>query len=121
MIFFSLPVRIKASMVASQLMLKCRGEDPLNIFPGIVTCVLSESDENLRRNGLLAISNIIYFKIPVQFDSILSFLIRQIESPNPKIRYQCLEGLSHIPQHGEEYVQKLIKNKIFEKINKLVM
>ena len=117
---FSLPVRIKASMVTSQMMLKFRGEDPLNLFP-VIVLLLSDPDENLRRNALSAVSNVIYFKVPAQFDSIMSFFARQLDSPNPKIRYQCLEGLSHIPQHGEEFVQKLQKHNIFVKINKLVL
>ena len=102
------------------MMLKFRGEDPLNIFP-VVVVLLSDPDENMRRNALATVSNMIYFKVPVQFESILSFFARQLDSPNPKIRYQCLEGISHIPQHGEEFVQQLQKHNIFVKINKLVL
>ena len=57
----SIQVRIKASCVACQLLLKCRGEDPLQLFPTIVL-LLSDPDEVLRRNALAAASNLVYFK-----------------------------------------------------------
>lgn len=107
-------------MVSAQLLLKYRGEDILGIFPAILL-LLSDVDENLRRNALSSISNLLYFKVPKQFDSILSFFARQLESPNPKIRYQCLEGLSHIPQHGEQFINQLHKENIFMKIKQMIL
>ena len=59
--FLSIQVRIKASCVACQLLLKCRGDDPLGLFPTLVL-LLSDPDEVLRRNALAAASNLVYFK-----------------------------------------------------------
>ena len=47
--------------MACQLLLKCRGDDPLGLFPTLVL-LLSDPDEVLRRNALAAASNLVYFK-----------------------------------------------------------
>ncbi|CBY30448.1 unnamed protein product [Oikopleura dioica] len=113
-------VKLKASLVASQFILKHRGEDTLDLYDTIIM-LANDADENLRRNATLFLSHFIYFKVPTQFDSVLAYLVRQIDSKNPKLRLQALEALSHIPQHGEELILKMKKASVFQKINKLII
>ena len=112
--------KLKASLVASQLILKQRGADSLDLYDS-VSALSNDVDENVRRNATLFLSHLIYFKVPPHFDEVLTNLVRQIDSKNPKLRLQALEALSHIPQHGEEFISKMKKAAVFQKINKLIM